>query len=171
VLGSAALAPTVNQSAPVGPTITASHDKPSSTTTIAWPTEVVAGPFNVYRGTITTGSAFAYNQTCFANMTSSPTPDPAVPASMTTYYYLVTRKTSCGESGLGEQRPDRPADPLLPAGRLPSRTDGRQPGQLPPDLQPVAVDATACLARLRQCSTFEHRLIDTDNNGIGDVCQ
>ena len=32
----------VNQSAPVGPTITASHDKQTNTTTIAWPTEVVA---------------------------------------------------------------------------------------------------------------------------------
>jgi hypothetical protein len=43
------------------------------------------GPFNVYRGLRTSPMSWTYHQTCFANMTSSPTPDPAVPAVQTAY--------------------------------------------------------------------------------------
>jgi hypothetical protein len=62
------------------------------------------GPFNVYRGQRTSPLSWSYNQMCFASMTASPVADPAVPPSTTIYYYLVTRKTGCGESTLGEGR-------------------------------------------------------------------
>src|SRR5204863_5580391 len=58
--GSSASCPAdaINQSAPVGSTVTESQS--GATTTITW-TESLAGPFNVYRGSITGGSAFSYN--------------------------------------------------------------------------------------------------------------
>jgi hypothetical protein len=89
------------------------------------------GPFNVYRGLhqhtrLCSGgpnnglpcshpsqcplgqcektTAWTYNQTCFANMTASPVSDLALPPADTTFYYLVTRKSMCGESSLGEGR-------------------------------------------------------------------
>jgi hypothetical protein len=63
------------------------------------------GAFNVYRGSLG-GEAWSYNQTCFAPMVSGPVLDVDVPPEGTAAYYLVTRQTECGESSLGEARPN-----------------------------------------------------------------
>src|SRR5207249_4600477 len=92
----------MNASATVGFTVTLTHDIPSSTTTISW-TEVMPGPFNVYRGTRVSGS-WMYNQTCLAEGLPGPdTTGTGFPSFGQTYFYLVTRKTvGCLESSLGQ---------------------------------------------------------------------
>jgi hypothetical protein len=47
---------------------------------------------------------FAFNQTCFANNTPGPANDLTVPPPESMFYYLVTRRSMCGESSLGEGR-------------------------------------------------------------------
>ena len=60
------------------------------------------GPYNVYRGTRAGASPWLYNHTCFASMVPARNvDDPAMPASGSTLYYLVSRKDPCGESVLG----------------------------------------------------------------------
>jgi hypothetical protein len=101
--GSSASCPAdaVNQSAPVGPTVTASQSGP--TTTITW-TESLAGPFNVYRGSITSGAGFSYNHSCYANGVPGPSvTDSSNPTPGKLWYYLISRQqTPCGESNLGQ---------------------------------------------------------------------
>lgn len=63
------------------------------------------GSFNVYRGSLS-GAGWSYNQTCFAPMVLGPVPDTDVPLTGTAAYYLITRETACGESSLGEARPN-----------------------------------------------------------------
>jgi hypothetical protein len=180
--GSSAACPpdAVNQSAPVGPTITASHDKSSNTTTIAWPTEVVAGPFNVYRGTITTGSAFAYNHTCFADLVSgTSTTDTATPNPGQAYFYLVSRKEStCNESNLGQNSvpTDRPNTNYCPLAAPDTDADGTVdnldncPLIYNPSQSDVDGDNHGDVCDNCPNDSNPDQL-DTDNNGIGDVCQ
>jgi hypothetical protein len=60
------------------------------------------GNYSVYRGSRATGAAWAYNQTCFDPHTAaSSTTDSGLPAVGSMFYYLVSRDTACGESGLG----------------------------------------------------------------------
>ncbi|HUD71016.1 MAG TPA: hypothetical protein VMQ62_03550, partial [Dongiaceae bacterium] len=67
------------------------------------------GTYNVYRGTFTGGAAWAYNQACFDPHTaSSGTTDPAVPAVGSMFFYLVSRDSACGESGLGSSSSGTP---------------------------------------------------------------
>ena len=63
------------------------------------------GSFNVYRGSVS-GAAWSYNHTCFASMVPGPVTDVDVPPPGTAAYYLVSRVTGCGESSLGEGRPN-----------------------------------------------------------------
>ena len=60
---------------------------------------------NVYRGS-RSGGAFSYNHTCFASKVQGPVTDTDVPPPGTAAYYLITRVTACGESSLGEGRPN-----------------------------------------------------------------
>jgi hypothetical protein len=63
------------------------------------------GLFNVYRGS-RSGAAWSYNHTCFAPMVSGPATDTDVPPLGTAAYYIITRVTACGESALGDGRPN-----------------------------------------------------------------
>jgi hypothetical protein len=70
---------------------------------VDWTDSPVA--FNVYRGSLS-GEGWSYNQTCFAPMVSAPVTDGDVPPPGTAAYYLVPRRTACGESSLGDARPN-----------------------------------------------------------------
>lgn len=73
-----------------------------STSTISWSDDGNPGSFRLYRGTRTTAAPWSYNQQCQGGAiagtitTDTDTPDPT-----STFYYLVTRKTACGESIAG----------------------------------------------------------------------
>jgi hypothetical protein len=57
------------------------------------------GPFNVYRGSTQSGTAWAYNQTCLSASAAGPlVVDSTAPPSSALFWYLVTRRTACGES-------------------------------------------------------------------------
>jgi hypothetical protein len=145
----------VNQSAPVGSTVALSHDKPSATTTITW-TEVIPGPFDVYRGSITTGLTFAYNQSCFADGTAGPSvTDTTTPPAGQAFYYLISREQSpCSESNLGQDGSgaDRPNVAPCP---LPA-TDG---------------DADGFVDAADNCPlNFNPAQADLDGDLHGDVC-
>jgi hypothetical protein len=168
----------VNQNAPVGPTVRLSHDKLTSTTTIGW-TEVVPGPFNVYRGSITTGSAFAYNHSCFdfgepgASTTDSTTPSPAQ-----AFFYLVSRQaSSCPESNLGQRSSgtDRPNLAFCPMPAPDADADGLEdaldncPANSNPAQTDVDVDGHGDLCD--NCpTTYNPDQADNDHDGIGNVC-
>ena len=59
------------------------------------------GPFAVYRGLRAGTGAWAYNQTCRNSGVPGPVTDGGMPGVGNTYYYLVSRKTVCGESIIG----------------------------------------------------------------------
>jgi hypothetical protein len=170
----------VDQSAPVGPTVTASHDKQSGTTTILWTPEVTPGPFNVYRGSLTTGSAFAYNQSCFAYLVSGTSAtDTASPAAGQVYFYLVSRQEStCNESNLGQNSvpADRPNTAYCPLPAPDSDADGTadaldncpsvyNPSQTDVDGDNHGDDCDNCP------NVSNPDQLDTDSNGIGDACE
>ncbi|HKQ96902.1 MAG TPA: hypothetical protein VJV75_03390, partial [Candidatus Polarisedimenticolia bacterium] len=72
----------------------------TDSTTLSWSDP--PGNYNVYRGSFANGAAWSYNQTCLDPHTAaSSTVDPAVPPLGSMFFYLVSRDTPCGESGLG----------------------------------------------------------------------
>jgi hypothetical protein len=64
--------------------------------TISWSDD--PGPFNVYRGLVSSPSPWSYNQTCLVTMTPGPAVDAQLPPVGRAFFYLVTRRDSCGES-------------------------------------------------------------------------
>ncbi|HKQ97838.1 MAG TPA: integrin alpha [Candidatus Polarisedimenticolia bacterium] len=69
--------------------------------TITW--SDAPGPFNVYRGSRTSGSPWNYNQTCHdSHVAASNTTDSENPLLGTVFFYLVTRVGACGESIPGQ---------------------------------------------------------------------
>ena len=79
------------------------HDIGTLTTTIGW-TEVELGPFNVYRGSLRPGSAWAYNQSCLiSGVVGSSATDTLTRPPLTGFSDLVTKATpTCSESSLGQ---------------------------------------------------------------------
>ncbi len=78
-----------------------------SGTTITWTDP--PGDYSVYRGTLTGGAPWAYNQVCFDSHTSaSSTTDATNPATGSMYFYLVTRYDACGESTPGSDSSGAP---------------------------------------------------------------
>ena len=72
-------------------------------TTISW--NDPPGAYDIYRGT-RMGAGWTYNQVCFDGPTQNTfTLDAFKPVAGTTFYYLVSRRTSCGESILGRSYP------------------------------------------------------------------
>ena len=57
------------------------------------------GPYNVYRGSRTSG--WSYDQTCFAPDVPGAVTDAAPPDPGQMLYYLVSRRSACGESIIG----------------------------------------------------------------------
>ncbi|HET8945853.1 MAG TPA: FG-GAP-like repeat-containing protein [Candidatus Polarisedimenticolia bacterium] len=76
-------------------------------TTITWTD--APGPWNVYRGTRSGGSPWAWNQTCHDSRLAAPgTTDAETPAVGAMYFYLVTRVDACGESIPGQDSAGQP---------------------------------------------------------------
>jgi hypothetical protein len=169
----------VNQSAPVGPTVRLGHDTPTVTTTIDWSAEVVPGAFNVYRGSLTTGSAFTYNQACFANLVpGTSTTDTTTPAPGQAFFYLVSRQeASCNESNLGQASSgsDRPNASACPLAAPDSDADGTIDvlDNCPLIYNPSQTDVDgdnhgdACDNCPSVSNPTQH---DTDVDGVGDAC-
>jgi len=120
--GTSATCPTdaINQSDPVGATLRVSYNKPAHTSTLSW-TEAIPGPFNVYRGSLTGGAAFAYNQSCFDYaVPGASSIDMLTPRPGRLFFYLVSRKqvpcseSSVGQDGNGVDRPNPLYCPLTP---------------------------------------------------------
>jgi hypothetical protein len=83
----------------VGDSLRVDGDAPSL---ISWSDGGEPGPFAVYRGDRTGGAAWSYNQQCLASpVAGTSANDGDTPASGSSYFYLVTRKTACGESVAG----------------------------------------------------------------------
>ena len=69
--------------------------------TIGWTD--APGPYNVYRGTRSGGSPWAYNQTCHdPRIAASSATDSLNPSIGAVFFYLVTRVDACGESIPGQ---------------------------------------------------------------------
>jgi len=87
-----------------------------ATTNYSWLRIPQVNAYNVYRGTITSGVAFAYNQTCFeAASPDRASADPGMPAVGTAYFYFVSGVNSCstGTEGRSLQHPGRVGSPAL----------------------------------------------------------
>ena len=77
-------------------------DKTGGSALLSWSDDGSPGTFGVYRGTRTAAGPWSYNQTCLGSpVAGTSTNDPDTPASTSTFYYLVTRKTACAESVAG----------------------------------------------------------------------
>ena len=78
-----------------------------SGTTISWTDP--PGPYSVYRGTMSGGSPWAYNQTCRdSHIAASSATDSDSPPIGTMFFYLVTRVGVCGESIPGQDSGGQP---------------------------------------------------------------
>ena len=78
-----------------------------SATTISWTD--APGPYNVYRGTRSGGSPWAYNQTCHdSHIIASSATDSGNPSIGSVFFYLVTRVDACGESIPGQDSGGQP---------------------------------------------------------------
>ena len=85
-------------------------DPAPGATAISW--QDAPGPFVVYRGSLPADTTWAYDHTCLAG----PNPDPSAldaqsPAAGDLFWYLVTRKSSCGESIAGRDGAGTPVAP------------------------------------------------------------
>jgi hypothetical protein len=77
------------------------------TATISW--HDPPGSYDVYRGSVGPGVAWDYNQTCFAGPTgASSVPDGVAPGPGGLFFYLVARRTTCGESIQGRNSQGAP---------------------------------------------------------------
>ena len=169
----------VSQSAAVGQTIAVSHNKVTNTSTISW-TEVVPGPFNVYRGSLSPATPFTYNQTCYDyQVPGSSTSDMRRPYPGWVFFYLVSRvQTPCtesnfGQDSLGADRPNTRACPMAPldadADGIPDNLDNCS-ASYNPSQNDVDQDGRGDVCD--NCPNDPNPdQLDTDHNGIGDACQ
>lgn len=74
------------------------------TTSITWTDS--PGPFNVYRGT--RSGSWSYNQVCLASSVAAPPVIDTSPPAAGLAFYVVTRRSSCGESIPGRDSSDAP---------------------------------------------------------------
>ena len=142
-------------SAAVGYSVRVTHDVQTDTTTIRW-TETEPGPFNVYRGSRTSGVPWTYNQGCLAHGEPGPnTTETLTPAPGVTFFYLVSRQNpGCLESSLGQD----------------SSGAERPNGSACPDLGGDG-DGDLLLDQFDNCPlTFNPDQFDTDMDGRGDAC-
>ncbi|MFN7965607.1 MAG: hypothetical protein U0V87_07965 [Acidobacteriota bacterium] len=177
--GASCPADAVNMSDPVGNTVSVTHNTFTAISTISW-AEASAGPFNVYRGGLWSSRLWSDNEGCFSsNVPMMSVSDFTTPTPGSSFFYLVTRKTStCTESNLGQRSSgaDRPMLNSCPS--LGPDTDG--------DTVLDMFDNCAAIANLNQLDTdldslgdlcdncplvFNPDQEDTDNNGIGNACE
>jgi hypothetical protein len=168
----------INRSDDVGNTVRVSYDRPTRTSTLTW-TETIPGPFNVYRGSLTSGATFEYNHSCFEYEIPGPSSaDMLTPRSGRLFFYLVSRKqdpcdeSSVGQDSLGADRPNPYVCPLPPPD---GDGDGFQdsldncPNTYNPSQSDVDRDnrGDAC----DNCpATPNTDQMDTDADDLGDAC-
>jgi hypothetical protein len=76
-------------------------------TTLSW--NDPPGNWNVYRGSGTVGTPWAFNQVCFdPHKATSSSTDASSPPLNTFFFYLVTRVNACGESSPGTDSAGNP---------------------------------------------------------------
>jgi Putative metal-binding motif/Thrombospondin type 3 repeat len=167
----------------IGPTVRGAG---SPTTNYSWLRIPQANAYNVYRGTITSGTAFTYNQTCFE--TASPdraTSDPGMPAVGTAFFYFVSGVSSCStgrEGPLGFSNPGAVGSPaprpntnacLVSSadtdGDGLANVDDNCPALANPTQTDTDHDGVGDLCD--NCSTANPDQADSDANGVGDHCQ
>ena len=73
----------------------------ATTPVLSWSDDGSPGTFGVYRGSRPAATAWSYNQQCLGTVVATSTSDASTPGLQATYYYLITRKTACGESVAG----------------------------------------------------------------------
>jgi hypothetical protein len=130
---------------------------PSGPMQISWDAVPGAPGYNVYRGSLTTGGAFAYNQQCLEpGVAATGADDPLDPAVYTLYYYLVSAVCAAtgSESVLGE---DSGGTPIPRPFACPDPAS-----DLDRDGTPEGVDNCPGLANPSQS--------DVDADLIGDAC-
>jgi len=149
--------------------------KSGGVATVSW--NDPPGAYDVYRG-VRHGLPWAYNQVCFDGPTqNSFTLDAAaVPQPGWTVYYLVTRRTQCGESVLGHAYPSNATIPNNNPCSYPDFDgDGVQDkfDNCPSTPNPAQADADAdgwgdvC----DNCpTTYNPDQLDHDNDGTGNAC-
>jgi len=156
--------PDVADCAPVAPSV---HGAPSVVgPSLSWPfgTHVAwtrvpssqANTFDVYRGTIASHGLGAYNHVCFEeDSPDSLAIDPSLPSAGTSYYYLVSARNRCGESGLGTNSSGTPIPNTSPCALV--LRDSDADGFVDVD------DNCAAYANANQA--------DSDADGIGNICE
>jgi len=119
-------------------------------TTISW--SDAPGAYDIYRGT--RGGVWSYNQVCFDGPTQNNfTLDAFVPTAGTTFYYLVSRRTQCGESVLGHAYP---SNAVIPNAHPCSYPD---------------FDNDGVQDKFDNCPTTPNaNQSDVDGDAVGDVC-
>jgi hypothetical protein len=75
--------------------------KNGSLAVLSWSDDGNPGTFGVYRGSRAPAAPWSYNQQCLGTVATTSTSDGAPPPLQGSFYYLITRKTACGESVAG----------------------------------------------------------------------
>jgi hypothetical protein len=153
-------------------------NKSGSNATLKWLHAYQAPTYNVYRGTLGGGNAFAYNEVCFDTEHSSrAVNDSALPPAGSGFYYIVGSRNSCGESAAVTNHQGlhhTPAATCTTAGRnsdadtprdlgdnCPVNTNAAQ-GDAEGDSQGDACDNCPAAANVDQA--------DLDGDLLGDAC-
>ena len=167
----------------IGPTIRGAG---SASTSYSWLRIPQVNAYNVYRGTITSGAAFAYNQSCFE--IASPdraTIDPGMPAVGTAFFYFVSGVNSCSsgrEGPLGFSNPGAVGSPAPrpnpnPCAVSSADTDGDGLANVDDNCPTIAnaaqtdTDHDGVGDACDNCATANPDQADADGNGVGDHCQ
>ena len=151
----------------------------SGQTILTWGAAPGVGMYNVYRGYLTTGNLWLYNQQCLsAQVPATTAMDPLDPRSFTVFYYLVSNKCpGASESALGRdwQLIPTPQPFPCPASTLDDDGDGTEeaadncPGFQNPTQGDADGDAhgDVCDNCVQDSNPTQD---DLDGDGLGDIC-
>ena len=152
--------------------------RPSGQTSIQWGAVPGAGLYNVYRGYVTDGNGWLYDQQCLgAGVAATSSQDQLEPRSFTLFYYLVSNKCGTSESLLARDSSgsEVPQPFGCPALTLDADGDGTEeaadncPGFRNPTQGDFDADAhgDAC----DNCAGTSNPLQENnDTDGSGDAC-